>query len=72
MPTIVVRGVTIVTGTGDDAVFRRYVDWAGVWAQLGVSSGRGEIADTPQRLFGPDGLGPDGEAVFPPPTPDVT
>ena len=38
--TFTIRGVTIVhDGT---ATFRRFVDWAGVWAQFGNSSGRGE------------------------------
>lgn len=36
---VTIRGVTIVDVSGG---FRRYVDWAEVWAQLGVSSGRGE------------------------------
>lgn len=41
--TFTIRGMTIVhDGT---ETFRRYVDWAGVWAQLGKSSGRGESDD---------------------------
>jgi hypothetical protein len=52
--TIEIHGVTITQGVGDDAVFRRYVDWAGVWAQLGISSGRGELPDE-QHFLGPDG-----------------
>jgi hypothetical protein len=40
--TFLIRGVTIVQTAGDQPMFLRYVDWAGVWAQLGVSSGRGE------------------------------
>ncbi len=52
---IVIRGVTVIQGKGDDAVFRRYVDWATVWAQLGVSSGRGEAVEV-QHILGPDGV----------------
>ena len=41
--TFTIRGVTIFhEGT---ETFRRYVDWAGVWAQFGTSSGRGESDD---------------------------
>jgi hypothetical protein len=40
--TFTIRGVTIVQTAQDRPLFSRYVDWAGVWAQLGVSSGRGE------------------------------
>ena len=49
---VVISGVTIVTDREDGRLFRRYVDWASVWAQLGVSSGRGE--DTQQTRLGPD------------------
>jgi hypothetical protein len=50
---IVIRGVTIVHGAGPEATYRRYVDWAGAWAQLGISAGRGEL-----NL--PDGIQPPG------------
>ena len=50
---VVISGVTVVTDRGEQREFRRYVDWASVWAQLGVSSGRGE--DTEQFTLGPDG-----------------
>ncbi len=53
--TIEIHGLTIAQGDGDEAVFRRYVDWAGVWAQLGLSSGRGEFDDGEQHVLGPDG-----------------
>ena len=53
--TIEIHGLTIAQGAGTDAVYRRYVDWAGVWAQLGLSSGRGEL-DEEQRVLGPDGV----------------
>ena len=51
---ITIRGVTLVHGPEDQRVFRRYVDWAGVWAQLGVSTGRGEAGDD-QRFLAPNG-----------------
>jgi hypothetical protein len=50
---VTVRGVTIVEGDGEEAVFRRYVDWAEVWAQLGRSSGRGESDDPGQQAANP-------------------
>lgn len=40
--TFTVRGVTVAELGVEPPVFRRYVDWAEVWAQLGMSSGRGE------------------------------
>lgn len=49
-----IRGVTIVHD--ETQTFRRYVDWAAVWAQLGISSGRGEsderaaVDETKDRL----------------------
>ena len=49
---VIISGVTVVTD-GEPREFRRYVDWANVWAQLGVSSGRGE--ETEQFTLGPDG-----------------
>ena len=53
-----VNGVTIVFGAPDapdeELVLRRYVDWADVWAQLGVSSGRGEL--DPQVVLDPADL----------------
>jgi hypothetical protein len=54
--TVRIRGVTIVEEQeGEDAVFRRYVDWAGVWAQLGVSSGRGESGGS-MSFLDPNGV----------------
>jgi hypothetical protein len=50
---VTIRGVTIVEGEGENAVFRRYVDWAEVWAQLGRSSGRGESDDPTQQTANP-------------------
>jgi hypothetical protein len=54
-----VNGVTIVFGPPDaddnELVLRRYVDWADVWAQLGVSSGRGEL-DPDQDVLDPANL----------------
>jgi hypothetical protein len=58
--TIVIRGVTLVQGEGEAAVCRRYVDWAAAWAQLGVSSGRGEAGV--MRFVDPTGE----EVTFPP------
>ncbi len=46
-----ITGVTIVFGPpgapDEELVLRRYVDWADVWAQLGRSSGRGELDPEP-------------------------
>ena len=55
-PQITIRGVTIVSGPEGSRVFSRYVDWAGVWAQQGVSSGRGEVGK-------PTFITPDGEVI---------
>ena len=64
LQTITIRGVTLVQGEGDQAQFRRYINWAEVWAQLGTSGGvRGEFdKDEPQRF-----LDPDGREIDPPP-----
>jgi hypothetical protein len=53
---ITIRGVTVVSGPPDSRVFSRYVDWAGVWAQQGVSSGRGEVG---KPMF----VTPNGEVI---------
>jgi hypothetical protein len=55
-PQITIRGVTVLSGPADARVFSRYVDWAGVWAQQGVSSGRGEVGK-------PTFITPDGEVI---------
>jgi hypothetical protein len=54
---LTIRGTTITHPSRDsgEQVFRRYVDWAGVWAQLGVSAGRGEDGEQ-QLILGPDGV----------------
>jgi hypothetical protein len=55
---VTIRGVTIVQTLADGTeVFRRYVDWAGVWAQLGRSTGRGE------EPVGRDFIAPDGSPL---------
>lgn len=39
--SLTIHGVTFVDGRGDEPVFHRYVDWAGVFTQLGLTvSGR--------------------------------
>jgi hypothetical protein len=37
---VVVRGVTVVTGKEGEELFHRYIDWAGVYDQLGMTPGR--------------------------------
>ena len=53
---ITIRGVTVASGPADLRVFSRFVDWAGVSAQQGVSSGRGEIGK-------PTFVTPNGEVI---------
>jgi hypothetical protein len=58
---VVIAGLTIVhgdpNGPPEELVLRRYVDWADVWAQLGVSAGRGEL-DEDQEVLDPENLPP--------------
>lgn len=37
---VVVRGITVVTTSDQEPRFHRYIDWAGVYEQLGMVPGR--------------------------------
>ena len=42
---VTVRGLTVVVRKGDEPLFHRYIDWAGVYDQLGMVPGRPSIGD---------------------------
>jgi hypothetical protein len=60
---ITIRGMTLVQGEGEQAQFRRYINWAEVWAQLGTSGVRGEFDEDEPPSF----LDPNGREIDPPP-----
>ena len=43
--TVTLRGITVVVGEGEKALFHRYIDWAGVYDQLGMVPGRPDLGD---------------------------
>jgi len=60
---VVVRGVTVVTMVDKEPLFHRYIDWAGVYDQLGMVPGRPSLGDAQVAMIGTDD---DGHAILVP------
>ena len=51
---VIVRGITVVVNPKKDPRFHRYIDWAGVYDQLGMMPGRPSTGDTVTVTVGRD------------------
>ena len=58
---VVVRGVTVVTTSDKEPLFHRYIDWAGVYEQLGMVPGRPSLGVAQAAAIGFD---EDGYAIL--------